>query len=390
MLNIQNRESVAYSLKGEFRKRFRSTPLVFRAPGRVNLIGEHTDYNDGYVMPSAIDFYTWVAIARRSDREINVYSGHFHEQVAFSLDRLTPHPAKHWSNFVRGVASELEAAGHPLVGADIVIESNVPIGAGLSSSAALEVSLAVALASIAEVEVNPIELVKLSQRAEHKFGGTRCGIMDQFIATFGHAGHALQLDCRSLEYTPLPIPNDVNILICNSMVKHELAIGEYNRRRSECETAVKLFQTHRPRIKALRDVNLQDLRAHQLSETLYRRSHHVVTENQRVLDAARALRAEDASEFGRLMYESHKSLRDDFEVSCKEVDYLVEIASKCDGVYGARMTGGGFGGCTVNLVDADAVEGVRRKVSEDYTRQTGIAPDIYICKPADGARQVDE
>jgi galactokinase len=281
----------------------------------------------------------------------------------------------------------LLAAGYSLSGANLAILGQVPIGAGLSSSASLEVATALALLSVAKVELPPLELVKLCQRAEHEYAGMRCGIMDQFIATFGSAGHALMLDCRSLQYQLLPIPADVRLVICNSMVKHELASGEYNRRRADCEAGVKILQQHLPKVRALRDVTLADLNQYSdlLPPQVNRRCRHVVAENQRVLAAAGALQSGDPARFGQLMYESHASLRDDYEVSCRELDLLADMASKCPGTYGARMTGGGFGGCTINLVRADSVGAFRSRITEEYRVATGRAPAVYVCSAAQGA-----
>jgi galactokinase len=268
-----------------------------------------------------------------------------------------------------------------------MIHGQVPMGAGLSSSASLEVAIGLALLSASHAEVPQLDLVKACQRAEHEYVGTRCGIMDQFIAVFGRAGHALMLDCRTLEYQTLAIPSDARLVICNSMVKHELASGEYNRRRADCEAGVKIFHDGLPQVRALRDVSVADLEKHrsELPDEIFRRCRHVVTENRRVLDAAEALRSSDLGRFGQLMYESHRSLRDDYEVSCEELDLLVEIASSCEGVYGSRMTGGGFGGCTITLVQAAVVESFREKIAKSYTAKTGLVPDVYVCSAAQGA-----
>jgi galactokinase len=361
---------------------------IFRAPGRVNLIGEHTDYNDGFVMPMAIGFYTWIAAASRPDRIIEVYSEHFAEKISFSLDSLKGPPTNHWSDFIRGVAETLQHAGHRLAGANLVIHGEVPIGAGLSSSASLEVSVALALVSLADLAVPMLELAKLCQSAEHKYVGTRVGIMDPFVASFGIAGHALMLDCRSLEYQLLGIPNDLRVIVCNSMVRHELASGEYNLRRADCEAAVKIFQLFLPEARSLRDITIDDLEKykHALTPTVYRRCRHVITESQRVLAAVHALQSQDAERFGHLLYRSHASLRDDYEVSCRELDLLVDLASSRRGVYGARMTGGGFGGCTVNLVRSDCVATFRTEVARMYSDAMGITPEIYLCEPAQGAQ----
>jgi galactokinase len=249
------------------------------------------------------------------------------------------------------------------------------------------VAIGLALLSVSHAKLEPLDLVKACQRAEHEYVGTRCGIMDQFIAVFGRAGHALMLDCRSLEYQTFAIPGDARLVICNSMVKHDLASGEYNRRRADCEAAVKIFRQSKPEVRALRDVSMEDLEKHRsvLSDELFQRCRHVISENQRVLDAAQALHWSDLDRFGELMYQSHHSLRDDYEVSCRELDLLVEIAASCKGVYGSRMTGGGFGGCTVTLVDSAAVETFRDNVVVSYKRGTGLTPDVYVCSAAQGA-----
>ena len=380
-------ESTGNLLRTLFREMFGTDLRIFRAPGRVNLIGEHTDYNDGFVMPAAIGFYTWIAAAKREDRILEAYSDHFEEKITFSLDALGGPPRKHWSDFIRGVAATFEGAGHKLPGANLVIHTEVPLGAGLSSSASLEVATALALTVPAGIAVPRLELAKLCQAAENQYVGARCGIMDQFIASFGVSGSALMLDCRSLEYQLIPVPRDLRLVVCNSMVRHEHASGEYNRRRADCEAGVKLLAQHLPGIRALRDVGIADLDKYKdaLPETIYRRCRHVVSENQRVLDAAKALESGDPDGFGRLMYASHASLRDDYEVSCKELDLLVELASSSPGIYGARMTGGGFGGCTVNLVRAEHAAAFEAQMARTYQQATGIAPDIYVCEPAQGA-----
>jgi galactokinase len=380
------------SLNTHFQELFSASPHICRAPARVNLIGEHTDYNDGFVMPAAIERYIWVAAGRRDDGLIKVYSEHFQETVELRLSELAGPPRKHWSDYLRGVAAELMGAGVSLPGANLFIESDVPLGAGLSSSAALELSVGLAFLKVSGVNLARLDLVKLCQRAEHNYAGTLCGIMDQFVAAFGQAEKALMLDCRSLEYQLLPIPDDVRLVVCNSMVKHDLAAGEYNRRRAECEEGVRILRQHLPGMQALRDVSFDALIqfATFLPETVFRRCRHVVSENGRVQAAADALRRSDPVAFGNLMFASHESLRRDYEVSCRELDILVQQASQCQGVVGARMTGGGFGGCTVNLVRADAVEAFQENITKKYLDETGLRPDIYVCIPADGAGLIVE
>jgi galactokinase len=356
----------------------------------VNLIGEHTDYNDGFVMPAAIGFYAYIAIAPRNDRQLHIYSESFKEKHRLDLDSLEGPPVRHWSDYVRGVAAVLDAAGCKLKGADMLISSDVPIGAGLSSSAALEVATAIALLGVAGSTMPREQLALSCQRAENEYTGARCGIMDQFISCFGKADHALLLDCRTLERELLPLSNRARIVVCNTKVKHNLAGGEYNQRRADCEASVGYLRQFLPEIKALRDVTLPELEkfGHGFSEIRFRRCRHVVSENARVQEAAKALRSGELERFGEFMYASHRSLRDDYEVSCHELDIVVELASKIDGVFGARMTGGGFGGCTVNLVREDAVEDFRAKIAEGYEKATGKDPEIYACTAAEGAGEI--
>ncbi len=363
---------------------------MFRAPGRVNLIGEHTDYNDGFVMPVAIGFSTWVTSAPRDDRIVSVLSENFSETIEFALDDQNLVALGHWSDYVKGVAVTLERAGHRLRGAQLRIRGEVPIGSGLSSSAALEVASGYALVTNSGLIVGRTDLAKLCQQAENGFVGMRCGIMDQFVSCQGQAGKALLLDCRSLEFKLLPLPEDARLAICNTMVIHSLATSEYNARRMECEAAVRHFAQSHPNVRALRDVTEVDLKllGNDLSEVIYRRCRHVITENARVLAAGAALEKGDLENFGQLMNSSHRSLRDDYEVSCKELDLMVELALQLPGVYGARMTGGGFGGCTVNLVMAESVDEFRKTVAEGYEKATGLAPEIYICSAAKGVEEI--
>jgi galactokinase len=378
----------------ELRKRFESlyghSPRMFRAPGRVNLIGEHTDYNDGFVLPAAIDFYTRVALRLRPDRVLALQSENFPGIAEYDLDSTNNHRRHDWSDYVYGVALMVERAGWRLTGADVLISGEIPIGAGLSSSAAIEVATAYALLESAGQPVERAGLARLCQRVENEFVGVRSGIMDQFISCFGRAGHALLLDCRSLEHRMVPLPESESLVICNTMVKHELANGEYNQRRSECETGVSILAEHLPHIHALRDVTLAELNAYgsSLPPVVFRRCRHVVSENERVLKAVAAFEARNLEAIADLMAASHRSLRDDYEVSCAELDLMVELAARAPGVLGARMTGGGFGGCTVNLVRRECVESFRSAVAEGYERQTGREPEIYVSGAAEGAGEI--
>jgi galactokinase len=355
--------------------------MVFRAPGRVNLIGEHTDYNSGFVLPIAIQLETRVTVMPIDGRRVIVSSTNFNDRFEFDLDDPEPRPRGHWSDYVRGVAIQIERAGGQLRGASLEITSNIPIGAGLSSSAALEVATALALFANSEIAKGLTQVALLCQRAENEFVGARCGIMDQFVSCHGRAGHAILLDCRSLDAAYVPLPQGVSIVVCNTMVRHALASNEYNLRREQCEIGAKAFT------RSLRDVSETDLvgYANALDPLIYRRCRHVITENQRVLDAAEALRVSDVERVGELMVRSHNSLRDDYEVSCKELDTMVALALALPGVMGARMTGGGFGGCTVNLVDSSCAESFATEIVAAYRRETGIASDVYICEASGGA-----
>ena len=362
---------------------------IFRAPGRVNLIGEHTDYNDGFVLPTAINFSTWVTVTPRDDKRLEILSENFEERVTIDLDDSHVAPRGHWSDYPIGVAVILQKAGYTLRGAHLKIRGEVPIGSGLSSSAALEVATACALDANSDLQIDRVELAKICRRAENEFVGARVGIMDQFVSLLGKANKALLLDCRSLDYELLPMTAEAHVVVCDTMVKHELASSEYNQRREQCEAGVKHLAQKLSNVKALRDVTLEQLEEYgkNMPDVIYRRCRHVVSENARVLEAGEALTRDDLTKFGRLMYESHRSLRDDYEVSCKELDLMVELATKVDGVYGGRMTGGGFGGCTVNLVAREQVEDFKRVVAEGYANETKLNPEIFVCEPSDGANE---
>ena len=375
-----------------FREHYEREPRLFRAPGRVNLIGEHTDYNDGFVLPMAIERETIVAAAPREDRRVRAYALNLKEAAEFDLDAPGERLRGTWLDYVEGVARTLdESAGARIRGAELLIFSDVPLGAGLSSSASLEISTGLALASLSETDVDRVRLALAGQQAEHEYVGTKCGIMDQFASAMARRGHALLIDCRTLEATHIPFEmSDVLVAICDSNVKHELSTSEYNRRREECEQGVEALRVVLPSVRALRDVSFAELErhAHLLPEVIRRRCLHVVTENARTLDAARALGRGDLVEMGRLMKLSHASLRDDYEVSSPELDALVEIASSLDGVLGARMTGGGFGGSTVSLVRRDALEEFEQVVSREYARRTGISTTILVSGAGEGAGEV--
>ena len=372
----------------QLRKRFIEghgvAPRIFRAPGRVNLIGEHTDYNDGFVLPAAIDKATFVAASPRADRTVVAESIDFEGIVSVDLEDREAQPRTDWGKYVQGIALMLEQAGYRLPGADMFITSDIPLGAGLSSSAALEVSVGFALASIAGHMIDGRELAQIGQAAEHKYGGVMSGIMDQFVSAYGQAGRALFLDCRSLEWSAIPLRNAA-FVVCNTKTKHDLADGEYNKRRAECETAARIFGK-----RSLRDVSIADVANMRpdMPVVLKKRARHVVTENARVLDAVSALEAANLREFGDLIDRSHVSLRDDFEVSCPELDTIVSIARRQPGVLGARMMGGGFGGCTINLMLPEAQEEFVSNVSREYHNETGIEPELYEVTVENGACEI--
>ena len=374
-------------LTERFRQHFGGEARLYRAPGRVNLIGEHTDYNDGFVLPAALEQCTWIAAAARPEPRLRIGSLRVGETLEFALDDPDPKPRRDWSDYVRGVAVMLKRDGYRLSGADMLIDSDVPVGAGLSSSAALEVASGFALLDGAGQPIDLTRLALACQRAENEFVGMRCGVMDQFASCRGARDRVLLLDCRSLDFRLSPVDPSVRLVICNSMVHHELAGSEYNRRREQCEDGVARLKTVLPDIRALRDVTVADLARHGalLSDVVFRRCRHVVTEDDRVQRAASALEAGRVGEVGRLMQESHVSMRDDYEISCREIDILVELAGRVEGVLGARMTGGGFGGCTINLVRVDAVDRFADEIGRGYKAATGIAAQFLVCRPGDGA-----
>lgn len=399
------------------------SPSTFTAsaPGRVNLIGEHTDYNDGYVFPVAIDKYLNIAARQRTDRYVRLHALDVNDSYEFSLSSLpSTEQAPAWSHYLIGVASLLQASGKKISGIDAVITGDVPIGAGLSSSAALSVSAALTFLAASSEDASPEnpqsaissltterfflkektalkadgykELAALCQQVEHEFAGVNCGIMDQTISLLGRENHALFLDCRSLEHEHIPLNLKAHhIAICNTKVKRELAASEYNKRRAECERGVDILKQWLPGISSLRDISLTDFKKYEdeLPTLTQKRCRYVIEENTRVLDAVSALKTrtdESLGQFGRLMNASHNGLQDDYEVSCAELDLLTGLARSIEGVIGSRMTGAGFGGCTVSIVHEDALETFRTLVTTEYYKQIGIEPEIYLCNVSDGAQ----
>lgn len=377
--------------KTKFKELYNGEPRFFSAPGRVNLIGEHTDYNEGFVLPFAIKHKTYVAISARADNLVKVFSKTINEGGEFSLEEDFTFVERNWTLYVRGIFRVLQQEGFDLRGANILIDSDIPFGAGLSSSAALEISVGSALSSVFDLGIKLTDLAFIGQRVEHEFVGVKSGIMDQFASALGRAGHAILIDCRSLEieYVPLLL-GDAALVVCNSNVKHELASSEYNTRRAECEQGVEILQSEMPQIKSLRDVRLEDFLKfeYKLPPAVRKRCRHVIKENARTLAAVAALKERDLTEFGNLMFASHASLRDDYEVSCAELDKLVEIAREHRGVFGARMTGGGFGGCTINLVRGETLEEFEEKIVREYKSAFGFEPTVYAVEAAEGAREL--
>lgn len=372
------------------KERFGQTPAIFAAPGRVNIIGEHTDYADGFVMPAAIDFATYAAISPRADGAIVLYSENFHESAAYETGSLPARRTGHWSDYPLGVLSVLREEGVEVPAFSLTLNGDVPLGAGLSSSAAIEVATMVAVLSLTDTKISLPRMAQLCQRAENSYVGASTGIMDQFIACCGAADHALLLDCRSLEFRLAPIPPDISLVISNTMVKHSHAGGEYNTRRAEVEEGTKILQRHRPEIRKLRDATVEDLKqwGNEMPPNVLKRTRHIITENERTVAAADALESGDLKTLGRLMYAAHASYRDDFGASCREADVMVELASREAGCIGARLTGGGFGGCTVNLVETARARQFADNLREGYEKATGIQADIYLCRASAGAHEI--
>jgi galactokinase len=373
-MNLQQR------VTNEFHRRFDAPPdFLVRAPGRVNLIGEHTDYNDGFVLPMAIDRDIWIALRSRADRRVVLRSLDFAEPVDFPLDDVQH--ADGWIEYVVGGAWILGEGGFPREGWEGVLAGDVPVGAGLSSSAALELALLKAFWAVSPWAWDGTRMAQLARRIENEWVGVQSGIMDQLISSLGEAGHALLIDCRSLEATPVPLPAGTRIVVLDTGTRRGLVDSAYNERVAQCQEAAAYFG-----VPALRDVSLAALEAENvgLDELALRRARHVVSENERTLQAADAMRAGDSSALGRLMNASHHSLRDDYEVSSRELDLMVEVARGQTGCYGARMTGGGFGGCAVALVEERVVDSFVEQVSTGYEDQTGITPSVYVCQASAG------
>ena len=375
------------ALREMHERRFGVTPQIFAAPGRVNLIGEHTDYAEGFVMPAAIDFATLAAISTRDDGDVVIYAENFREERRYPANRLPAKASGHWSDYPLGVMAILAGEGYTIPPLSLTLWGDVPLGSGLSSSAAVEVATATAVTALLGANIPGPKLARLCQRAENEFVGANCGIMDQFISANGAADNALLLDCRDLSYRLAPIPANMALVIANTMVKHSVAGDGYTTRRAEVEEACRILATHRPEIKFLRDATVADLETwgHEIPPDALKRARHVITENQRTLEAADALLSHDLFTLGKLMHEAHLSYSKDFEGSCVEADVMVALAQDLPGLIGARLTGGGFGGCTINLVDKKQAADFAKALGERYTAKIGIVPQIHICHASGGA-----
>ncbi|MBD2770427.1 galactokinase [Hymenobacter sp. BT664] len=372
--------TLAQAVYSEFQQRFAYEPLLVRAPGRVNLIGEHTDYNGGFVLPAAVDKEIFFAVGLNGGTTIRLVAHDLGETFELADAAAISPSTTDWANYLLGVAAQLQQRGVAVPGFDCVFSGNIPIGAGMSSSAAVECGLAFALDQLLHAGLDKMALAHVAQKAEHTYAGVQSGIMDQFASLFGHEGQVIRLDCRSLDYTYFPFDTQAaRIVLCNSGVKHSLASSEYNTRRQECERGVALLQQHYPDVTSLRDATLAQLEAHraELGDLIFRRCAYVVQENARVEAATQHLEAGDLAAFGQEMYASHAGLRDDYEVSCVELDVLVEAAQAAPGVFGARMMGGGFGGCTINLVAPEQVEPFIASVSAVYQQRFGLTLETY-------------
>jgi galactokinase len=371
--------------------RFEAEPAIYVAPGRVNLIGEHTDYAEGFVMPAAIDFATLAGISARVDGKIAIFSENYGQVRYFDAAELPPKAGKHWTDYPLGVISILAGEGNSIPGFSLSLWGDVPLGSGLSSSASVEVATALAVTGLIGVSYPGPVLARLCQRAENEFVGANCGIMDQFISANGAKDHALLLDCRDLSFKLAPIPDHVALVIANTMVKHAITGGEYTSRRAEVEAACAVVASHRPEVKFLRDATVEDLEkwGHEMTPNSLKRARHVITENARTVAAAEALINGDLDKLGRLMAEAHWSYSKDFEASCEEADAMVELAQDLPGLIGARLTGGGFGGCTINLVEQSQAEAFQEELARLYAGQIGIVPQIHICHASGGAHRLE-
>lgn len=380
-------QNLSNNVRQKFKQRFATEPLIARSPGRVNIIGEHTDYNNGFVLPAAVDKSIYVGIGKRDDDKIVLYSEEFNQAHESTVSTVAPSD-KEWPNYVLGVVDQLNKRGHAISGFNLNLDGDVPVGAGLSSSAAVECAVAFALNELFSLNIPKIEIPEIGQKTEHTFAGAMVGIMDPFASVFGKKDHVIKLDCRSLDYEYVPLKMDgYKIVLLNTNVKHSLASTEYNTRRKECEAGVAIIQKAGHDVKSLRDVTMEMLRQYVLpaDALVYKRCKYVVEENERLLSACESLKAGDIAQLGRKMYGSHDGLSKEYEVSCKELDFLVDAVRGNTNVLGARMMGGGFGGCTINIVKEEAIDELVENLSTSYQKAMDKDLTAYIAQTADGS-----
>lgn len=382
--------SIAHTIQNRYTQLYNDKPLVVRSPGRVNIIGEHTDYNDGFVLPAAIDKAAYVAIGRRDDDTIRLFAEELDDTFETTLSALKPSD-KGWPNYILGVADQFLKSGHTISGFNLVLSGDVPIGAGLSSSAAIECATGFALNELFQTAIPQLELVKMAQRAEHLFAGVRVGIMDMFASAFGKKDHVIKLDCRSLDYEYLPLKMDgIRIVLFNTNIEHSLASSEYNTRRQQCEAGVALIKKHHPEVHSLRDATMKMLHKYvePVDALVYKRCKYVVEEKERLLQGCEDLRHGDIKALGQKMFQTHDGLSKEYEVSCNELDYLVDRVRNNEAVLGARMMGGGFGGCTINLVCEEAIDALVQQTTAAYNRDMKHELLTYIAQIEDGTSVV--
>ncbi|WP_316849329.1 galactokinase [Pedobacter agri] len=378
------------ALKSSFRKIFEAEPVLIKSPGRINIIGEHTDYNDGFVMPAAINKAIYVAVSQRDDQEIHLYSESYQQKHVASIDQIEK-TDKSWANYILGVADQIKKRGLQFSGFNLYLDGNVPLGAGLSSSAALECATAFAIKHLNNLDISQMDLALISQKAEHEFAGVNCGIMDQFASVFGKKDQAVMLDCRSMKYEYIPLKLDgYKLVLLNTNVKHSLADSAYNERRSQCEQGVAWIKEHEPTVNSLRDVNLELLEKHvkPKDSQVYQKCAFIVKEIDRVVKAADQLANGNLNALGNLMFATHEGLSKDYEVSCKELDFLVDFVKDFDGVLGARMMGGGFGGCTINIVKDDRIDSLIDQIKIAYSNSFDLNLEAYVVETGDGSSLV--
>lgn len=378
------------ALKSSFRKIFEAEPVLIKSPGRINIIGEHTDYNDGFVMPAAINKAIYVAVSQRDDQEIHLYSESYQQKHVASIDQIEK-TDKSWANYILGVADQIKKRGLQFSGFNLYLDGNVPLGAGLSSSAALECATAFAIKHLNNLDISQMDLALISQKAEHEFAGVNCGIMDQFASVFGKKDQAVMLDCRSMKYEYIPLKLDgYKLVLLNTNVKHSLADSAYNERRSQCEQGVAWIKEHEPTVNSLRDVNLELLEKHvkPKDSQVYQKCAFIVKEIDRVVKAADQLANGNLNALGNLMFATHEGLSKDYEVSCKELDFLVDFVRDFDGVLGARMMGGGFGGCTINIVKDDRIDSLIDQIKIAYSNSFDLNLEAYVVETGDGSSLV--